>query len=98
MLLAPRGSWLATRNLEKSFAEDPERFKGIESWYRKLHADIYRKEADILDVSLEGSIVDRLSRMCYERAKSNPLPMFMVQNTAQDKSKVSKHNPKKQSR
>lgn len=78
----------AAWNLQKILAEDPERSKGIESWYRKVNADIYRKEADLLDVGLEGSIVERLSSMFQQAARAYSWPRLTV-ITAQVKSNVS---------
>ena len=87
----------ATLSLQKTFIDDPEKCKRIESWFRKVQADLYRKEADVLDVGLEGSVLEVLFRQCTQGTMVYFSPKSTVK-TAQDKSKVSKHYSRVRSR
>lgn len=97
VLLKPFGTIPATFSLEKTFAHDPEKSKRIESWFRKVQADLYRKEADVLDVGLEGYVLEVLFRQCKQEVTIYFSPKSTVK-TAQDKSKVSEHYSRIQSR
>lgn len=53
------GTFLGARHGDIIVKRDPERFKRIETFYRKMQAEASRKEADILELG-EESIIDKV--------------------------------------